>query len=520
MEGDRALWIEGIEPRDFAAHAEAFQSEAGHLRSAPPGAGIGDAQAQRDRPPLGDTRAGQARRGAVAAFDALAREQTQRRPFGGEVDAVGDRARAVQKLSFHGGVAGALDQGRSFQQQVVGPGAQVADGPTDGFAAPREGSTAQATWIGVLDFARKAAPCRFSRGQILACGAVARGGACAHRESALGVGPARIEPRGNQGGIRREGGGEGIEDGNLPEADLRGGAQRQDNHKNGVRNAFCQGMKRVGFPWILAASLACADQTCPVVSEIAASPRVGETEWIELIDLSGNERDLAGWTLDDGTLRRSIASPASLAANGYLVVASDCAKLTAQFPTASIRCAQTSGWNRLSTESDQLVLRDPQGVRCDSIAWSRASWGDWPSGRSMERIDPVRSGNEASNWVATSHPLGGTPGWKGGIALEPVGGALGIEILSRRAAPGRETAKIRLRAPWNLEVKAEIYDLTRRRLATIFDGQIPATGELEWDARAEGRWVPPGVYVVVVEFGPAGRVSGTRLFRDWLVVEK
>lgn len=279
-------------------------------------------------------------------------------------------------------------------------------------------------------------------------------------------------------------------------------------------------MDRVGFPWILAASIACADQNCPVVSEIAASPRVGETEWIELADVSGNDRDLAGWTLDDGVLGKSIASPAKLAGNGHLVVASDCAKLTAQFPTASISCAETIGWNRLSTESDRLVLRDPQGARCDSIAWNRANWGEWSNGRSMERIDLGRSGNEPSNWVATSNTLGGTPGRKAESALEPIGGTLGIEILSRRAAPGRESAKIRLRGPWNLEVKAEIYDLTRRKLVTVFDGQIPAGGELEWDARVAGRGVAPGVYAVVVEFGPAGRVAGKRIFRDWLVVEK
>lgn len=276
----------------------------------------------------------------------------------------------------------------------------------------------------------------------------------------------------------------------------------------------------MGFPWILAASLACADQNCPVVSEIAASPRVGETEWIELADVSGSDRDLAGWTLDDGAVRESIVSPARLAANGYLVVASDCAKLTTQFPASSIPCAETSGWNRLSVESDRLVLRDPQGARCDSIAWNRATWGEWPSGRSMERIDLGRSGNEPSNWIATSNPLGGTPGRKAESALEPIGGMLGIEVLSRRAAPGRERAKIRLRAPWNLEVKAEVYDLSRRKITTIHDGQIPASGELEWDARVAGRGVVPGVYAVVVEFGPAGRVVGKRIFRDWLVVEK
>lgn len=274
------------------------------------------------------------------------------------------------------------------------------------------------------------------------------------------------------------------------------------------------------IPWILAASIVCADQSCPVISEIAASPRVGETEWIELANRSGVARDLSGWTLDDGSLREAIAGSARLAGNGFLVVASDCAKLTAQFGTTSIPCVQTTGWSRLSTDSERVVLRDPQGALCDSVAWNRATWGDWPTGRSMERIDLARSGNEAQNWVATSNSLGGTPGWKGDNALDPIGGAVGMELVSRRVAPGGENAKIRLRASWDLHVKAEVFDLSRRKVTTIFDGQIPASGELEWDAKAGGRAVSPGVYMVVVEFGPAGRVAGTSRFRDWLVVEK
>jgi hypothetical protein len=270
----------------------------------------------------------------------------------------------------------------------------------------------------------------------------------------------------------------------------------------------------------LLGAIAHAGASCPVVSEIAAAPASGNTEWIELADLSGMGEDVSGWSLDDGNVRRTIDAPARLAADGFLVVAADCAKLMAQFGSSSIPCAQTAGWSQLSMEEDRVVLRDAEGRLCDSVAWTRSGWGDWPSGRSLERLDLGRSGNEAANWVASSAGLGGTPGWKGEAALEPIGGGVGIEMLARRVRPGRESGRIRLRAPWNLQVKAEVYDLSRRKVATFFDGQIPASGELEWDASAKGRHVPPGVYAVVLEFGPSGRVSGKSLFREWLVVEK
>jgi hypothetical protein len=279
-------------------------------------------------------------------------------------------------------------------------------------------------------------------------------------------------------------------------------------------------MERLGIPAVLLVAITHADLSCPVISEIAAAPTTGNTEWIELADRSGSDNDVSGWSLDDGSVRRSIVAGARVAAGDFLVVAADCVKLKAQFGTSSIPCAQTAGWSPLSQQDDRVVLRDPQGRLCDSVAWSRSSWGDWPSGRSLERIDLSRSGSMSTNWVASSAALGGTPGWKGEIALEPIGGGVGIEVIARRVRPGLESARIRLRSPWNLRVKAEAYDLSRRKVATFFDGQIPASGELEWDARSQGRIVPPGVYAVVIEFGPEGRVAGKSLFREWLVVEK
>ncbi len=276
-------------------------------------------------------------------------------------------------------------------------------------------------------------------------------------------------------------------------------------------------MFRLGFPWILAASIVRAAPLCPVISEIAASPRTGESEWIELADVAGVGRDLAGWTLDDGAEQKALGAPAMLAANGFLVVASDCGKLRAQFPNVAISCVQSSGWNRLSTDSDLVVLRAPEGDVCDAVSWSRKSWGDWPNGRTMERLSFERAAGEPSNWVASSAQGGGTPGWKELNALGPIGGEIGLETLARCAAPGRASVRIRLRAPWNAKVRAEVFDLSRRRVAILQDGQIPANGELEWDGRSGGRWVSPGAYALVIEFDRAGSKS---IRREWLVVDK
>jgi len=385
---------------------------------------------------------------------------------------------------------------------------------------PGDPASAESAGIGLLEFPRELALPRSSCRQVLTARAVAGGDRQPGRSTSIGTRSGRIQPGRGQGGIGSVRPRQGIEQIGLGKSGFGGQAKTKTDFGNKVRNAFLSTMERLRIPAVLLVAIAHADLSCPVISEIAAAPTSGNTEWIELADLSGSGSDVSGWTLDDGSVRRSIAAGSRVAAGGFLVVAADCAKLKAQFGTSSIPCAQTAGWSPLSQEDDRVVLRDPQGRLCDSVAWSHSSWGDWPTGRSLERIDFSRSGNNSANWVASSAALGGTPGWKGEIALEPIGGELGVEMLARRVRPGLEPVRIRLRSPWNLRVKAEAYDLSRRKVATFFDGQIPASGELEWDARSQGRIVPPGVYAVVIEFGPAGRFAGKGLFREWLVVEK
>jgi len=274
-------------------------------------------------------------------------------------------------------------------------------------------------------------------------------------------------------------------------------------------------MTKVAILFGLALAAACRCGTCPVVSEIQALPSTGASEWIEVSNQTETVVDLRGWSLGDGTTQGVLDSGVVLSANGQLVVAYDCARLREQFGTASLPCVQASRWNQLSAESDRIVLRDPDGATCDSVEWSAKSWGDWPSGRSMERMDLSKSGNDPANWVATSNPKGGTPGWKTNSVLEPVGSAISIEMVSRRAAPGARSAIVRLHAPWNARLEAGIHDLSRRRMATVFDGQIPATGELAWDGGA----LRPGVYLLLLELRTSGKDVVAR-FREWVVVEK
>lgn len=258
---------------------------------------------------------------------------------------------------------------------------------------------------------------------------------------------------------------------------------------------------------------------CPVVSEIAANPLAGDVEWIELANLAGAKTILAGWTIDDGATRRLLDSTAVLPAQGRLVVASDCQRLMSWYGTTSIPCAEASAWNALAVGSDRVVLREANGAVCDSVEWNDASWEDWPKGRSLERIDLARTGNDPANWIATSATLGGTPGWEGAPALEPQGAGIRAEMVSRKVVPGEPRVLARLHAPWNLHMKAELFDLSRRRVAILHDGRIPASGELVWNGAHGGKPVLPGAHMLLLEIGSEKGDVQAR-FREWIVVAK
>jgi hypothetical protein len=78
--------------------------------------------------------------------------------------------------------------------------------------------------------------------------------------------------------------------------------------------------------------------------------------------------------------------------------------------------------------------------------------------------------------------------------------------------PGKENA-IDLSAPSGAEVTLDLYDLSRRHLATLWNAAAPPEGSFSWDGRVDGRNPSPGLYVLVARSGGASR-------KTWIAVGK
>lgn len=151
-----------------------------------------------------------------------------------------------------------------------------------------------------------------------------------------------------------------------------------------------------------------------VLNELLAdpSPPVGlpNTEFVEILNTSGQSINLQGYTLSDPSTTGAIQSSVILPTGGLAVLCPIASVgLFAQAPIV----IGLSSWPSLNNDRDTLRLRRPDGVLLDEVAYS-SSWiassvkrdGGW----TLEQINPFTPCTGQNNWAESVHPSGGTPG--------------------------------------------------------------------------------------------------------------
>lgn len=147
-----------------------------------------------------------------------------------------------------------------------------------------------------------------------------------------------------------------------------------------------------------------------IISEILVdpSPVIGlpELEFVEIYNKSNKFIDLSGWKLGDlsgdGTILSGFIGP-----NQYKIL---CATSSApEFPGAYT----VSSFPSYNNSNDDVVLKDNSGLIIDKISYT----DDWyrdplkeDGGYTLELINPNDPCSDASNWIASNNPNGGTPG--------------------------------------------------------------------------------------------------------------
>ncbi len=169
-----------------------------------------------------------------------------------------------------------------------------------------------------------------------------------------------------------------------------------------------------------------------VINEIAwmGSADSATDEWIELYNTTGSDIDLTNWTIDDdnGDAIYTIAG-GIISGNGYFLI-EDTEEAVSVNANAIINIS-------LGNTGDSLVLKDETGQAIDIVNSTGGAWfaGENTNKFTMERLDPLASGDDMANWSNNTSGSGatgrngsvinGTPGSQNSVYS---GGAIGTVV--------------------------------------------------------------------------------------------
>lgn len=143
-----------------------------------------------------------------------------------------------------------------------------------------------------------------------------------------------------------------------------------------------------------------------VVNEIMYSPTSAEPEWIEIYNKSSKQVNLSGYQLSNSASKSKVVTKnVILNPEEYFVITRD-SSMYQMFPKSSKFSVAYFG--SLKNDVDKIVILDSLDRIIDSLEYKN-TWGG-AVGKSLERIDWIRTSTDSTNWKTSGNELGGTPG--------------------------------------------------------------------------------------------------------------
>jgi hypothetical protein len=156
-----------------------------------------------------------------------------------------------------------------------------------------------------------------------------------------------------------------------------------------------------------------------VIDEIMAdpSPQIGlpNTEYIELKNVSGRDINLQGWKLSTYSANSGSFPDFVLPADSFLIITST---TQAQNFTAYGRVAGVGSFPSIHNDSSTLVLTSKDNIIIHAVSYNIGWYGSATKkegGWSLEMIDTHNPCSGQSNWKASVHDSGGTPGKRNSV---------------------------------------------------------------------------------------------------------
>lgn len=156
-----------------------------------------------------------------------------------------------------------------------------------------------------------------------------------------------------------------------------------------------------------------------VIDEIMADPSpqiaLPNNEWIELRNISATAFNLSGWRIADASSQSGPMPAYILQPDSFVIVCTSgaVAAMSAYGPAIAV-----TGFPSLDNTGDIIYLKSPQNKIIHTVSYTDAWYKNelkQDGGWSLEMMDTKNPCSGFSNWKASTHLNGGTPGTKNAV---------------------------------------------------------------------------------------------------------
>lgn len=242
------------------------------------------------------------------------------------------------------------------------------------------------------------------------------------------------------------------------------------------------------------------EDECIRITEIYPKSRSGESEWIEIVNISAkNSYDIRNWKVGftDDTIE--ITDRSCVVSPGELVILCKDSILLSRQTSLPCRMIQPVHWNTLSNTDDTITLITASHIRVDKVNYAAKIYKGWAY-ESLERID--LSGKRTNTlWRLCMKPSPGILKGKGSRNTEKL--QIGPVPFTPNNDGKNDLLKILLPADGCTIESLVIYSFDGVRIKE-FSTLIGS--EFIWDGVCNnGRFAPVGPYYVIAEIVQDGK---------------
>ncbi len=251
-----------------------------------------------------------------------------------------------------------------------------------------------------------------------------------------------------------------------------------------------------------------------VINEIMFDPLTGFAEFVELYNRSNDSVDVAEWKLMDqpsstGSRMRAALSKSShkLPPKNFIIVASD-STIFSQFPNLQNQFVVIAPSLSLNNSGEDIVLVDLTEMQIDSVRY-QPSWhlkNITAKGRSLERINPSVSSNDARNWSSSVSSALATPALQNAVFSSAQNISSSLFLSPNPFSPDGDGVEDFLTINYSLPsqsamIRVRIYDVNGKLIRRLANNEpSSANGTIIWNGLDDyGNRARIGMYIILLD---------------------